>query len=162
MTNSPFLIFPDPIQEDILYTEPSKYSWSGILTQKKVIKINAEDITSLLPITYISGTFVGSQKYWATLMKDLYPMYMAFMKLYYYLYDARVTIKCNHATLQKIFTVHTFNSKVNNLGIEKFSVSHVTFEHINGIANILADCISRLRSIDLYNVLNAEIEEKEF
>ena len=41
-------------------------------------------------------------------------------------------------------------------------MSHVTFEHIKGTANILADHISRLRSMGLYNVSDPDEGKKEF
>ena len=39
---------------------------------------------------------------------------------------------------------------------------HVTFDNIKGTTNILVDHISRLRSMDLYDMLNAEERGKQF
>ena len=74
----------------------------------------------------------------------------------YYLYDASVTIKYDHTPLHKVLTNHILNSKVNIQRTEIASMSHVIFEHIKGTANILADCISKLRSTGLYNMLDSE------
>ena len=38
---------------------------------------------------------------------------MTFKTLYYYLYDFKVAIKCDHAPLHEFLTAHTLNSKVN-------------------------------------------------
>ena len=54
LVNSPILIFPGPNVDYILYTYTSKHSWSGVLTQKKIVQINGEETNSFLPITYIN------------------------------------------------------------------------------------------------------------
>ena len=112
--NSPILIFPDPNLDYVPNTDASKYSWSGELTQEKVVQINGKDTASFLHIMYIRGTFAGSQKNWVTLAKEAYAVYIVFKELTYYLYDARVTVKCDHTTLCKILATHTLNSQVNN------------------------------------------------
>ena len=75
---------------------------------------------------------------------------MAFGKLSYYLYNAKVVIKCDHVPLQIFLTADIFNSKVNNWGTEIANISHLTCEHTKGTANIVADHIFRLRSMGLY------------
>ena len=61
-TNSPIFIFPYPNQHYVLYTDVSKHSCPGVLTQRKVVQTKGKETTSFLPITYINDTFVGSQK----------------------------------------------------------------------------------------------------
>ena len=107
-------------------------------------------------MTYIKGTFLGSLKNCTTLRKEAYAIHMAFKKFSYYLYDTKLNIKCDHAPWHKFPTTNTLKSKVNNWGTELASMSHVIFEHIKGTSNILEDCISRLRSTGLYNVLDSE------
>ena len=55
-------IFPDPNEPYVLFTDASKESWSGLLTQECITTIKGKDEKSFLWITYVSGTFVGSQK----------------------------------------------------------------------------------------------------
>ena len=62
-------MFPDPNEPYILFTDASKHSWFGVLTQECITTIKGKDTKSFLPITYVWGTFVGSQKNWATLTK---------------------------------------------------------------------------------------------
>ena len=69
--------------------------------------MNGKSITSFLPVTYFSGTFVGSHKNWETLTKEAYAIYMTFKKLSYYLHDAKETIKCDHTPLCKFHATHT-------------------------------------------------------
>ena len=63
-----------------MYTNASKYSWSVPLTQEILTNVNGKDV-SFLPIAYISGTFVESQKNWATLIKEAFAIYLACKKL---------------------------------------------------------------------------------
>ena len=87
---------------------------------------------------------------------------MAFKKLSYYLYDAKVAIKSYQAPLHRLLTVQTLNSKVNKLGTEIVSMSHVTFEHIKGTDKILADSISYIRLKYLFGSLGHKGKGKEF
>ena len=109
----------------------------------------------------MSGTFLVSQKNWATLTKEEYTIYMTFKKVSYFLYDAKVIIKFHHAPLWRFLTAHIFNVKVKYCGTENASMGHIPFAHIKGRANILADYISRLRSMSLYDMLNPEERVKE-
>ena len=154
--------FLDPDQDYIFYTDDSKNSWSGVLTQKKVLKINSEETISLLLITYLSGLFVGSQKNWVNMMKEAYVINMTFKKVSYYLYDAKVTIKCELCTpvLVPYCSYIGLKSKYKR-GTEMASISHLTFAHIKGRANMLADCISRLISIGFYNVSDPKEERNQ-
>ena len=102
----------------------------------------------LHPITYMSGSFRGSQLNWAILTKEAYAMYMSIKKLTYYLEDAGVTLRTDHLPLKKFLAKNTLNSKVNNWAIE-ISPFRITFEYIKGIKNTLTDTMSRLIEIDL-------------
>ena len=65
----------------------------------------------------------------------------------------KVPIKCDHIPLHTFLTVHTLNSKVNNLGTEIANIRHITFEDIKDKDNILVDSISSLRSTQIYEEL---------
>ena len=133
--------------------------WSTHL--EHITTIKGKDTKSFLPITYVSRTFVGLQKYWATLRKEAYAIYMTFRKLSHYLYDAKVTIKCDHTLLHKFLTAHTLNPKVNIWEIEISSMSYVIFKHIKFTDIILENSISSLRSLHLYDSLDPEGKGKE-
>ena len=86
---------------------------------------------------------------------------MAFKKLSYHLYNVQVIVKCNHAPVREVLTVHTLNIKVNSWGTEMARMSHVKLKHIKGTATSLADHIPRLKSMGLYDSLNHEQHGKE-
>ena len=62
LQQAPILRYPNPQASYTLYTDASKYTYTGILTQHN----NGTDH----PITYVSGLFRGSQLNWATLTKE--------------------------------------------------------------------------------------------
>ena len=54
-----------------------------------------------------------------------------------------------------MFTGHTDNEKCNTRGLKATTIPrHVKVQHIKGIANILADSVSRLRAVGLYHNLD--------
>ena len=57
LQEAPILKYPDPSADYILYTDASKYAYTGILTQT----IDGTDH----PVAYTSGLFRGSQLNWA-------------------------------------------------------------------------------------------------
>ena len=152
-TQAPILKYPDPQANYTLYTDASKYTYAGILTQHS-------DGTDH-PITYVSGLFCGSQLNWATLTKEVYAIYMSVKKLSFYIDTAKITVKSNHLPLKKFLEKNTLNSKMNNWAVELES-QKITFEYIPGIRNTLADTLSRLIEMDENIKLPPEEEGKEF
>ena len=130
LQQAPILKYPDPQASYTLYTDTSKYTYAGILTQHS----NGTDH----PITYESGLFHGSQLNWATLTKEAYAIYMSVKKLSFYIDTARITVKSGHLLLKKFLEKNTLNSKVNNWAVELES-QNITFEYIPGIWNIEMD-----------------------
>ena len=151
LQQAPILRYPDPQANYTLYTDASKYAYTGILTQHS----NGTDH----PITYVSGLFRGSQLNWATLMKEAYAIYMSIKKLSFY--TAKITVRSDHLPLKKFLEKNTLNSKVNNWAVELES-QNITFECIPGIRNTLADALSRLKEMDENIKLQPEEEGKEF
>ena len=147
------LRYPDPQASYTLYTDASKYTYAGVLTQHN----NGTDH----PITYVSGLFHGSQLNWATLTKEAYAIYMSVKKLSSYIDTAKITVKSNHLPLKKFLEKNTLNSKVNNWAVELES-QDITFKYIPGIRNTLADTLSRLIEMDENIKLQPEEEGKEF
>ena len=153
LQQAPILKYPDPQASYTLYTDASKYAYTGILTQHS----NGTDH----PITYVSGLFHGSQLNWATLTKEAYAIYMSVKKLNFYIDTAKITAKSDHLPLKKFLEKKTLNSKVNNWAVESES-QNITFEYIPGIRNTLAHTLSRLIEMDENIKLQLEEEGKEF
>ena len=144
---------PGPQVNYTLYTDASKYPYTGILTQHT----DGTDHS----ITYVSGLFRGSQLNLATLTKEAYAIYMSVKKITFYIDTAKITVKSDHLPLKKILEKNTLNSKVNNWAVE-LELQDITFEYIPGICNTLADTLSRLIEMDDDIKPPPEEEGKEF
>ena len=111
----PILMYLDPAQRYILYTDASGIGWSGVSMQEH------EDEKGKVkhhPICYVSGQFRRSQLNWAALTKEAYAIYMAVKRLSFYVMDADITIRSDHLPLKKFLNKQTMNSKVNNWAVE--------------------------------------------
>ena len=97
----PILRYPDPSKEYTLFTDASGIGWAGVLTQAFD---DEKGKTKQHPICYVSGQFRGSQQNWAALTKEAYAIYMSVRKLSFYITDAKVTIKCDPPSSEKIST----------------------------------------------------------
>ena len=133
------LRYPDPTADYILYTDASKYTYAGVLTQS----IDRTDH----PVAYTSGLFRGSQLNWAALTKEAYAIYKLVKKLSFYLDSAQITLRSDHLPLKKFLEENTMNAKVNNWAVELES-QNINFEFIAGTKNVLADTLSRLIEFD--------------
>ena len=88
LQEAPILRYPDPTANYILYTDASKYTYAGVLTQS----IDGTDH----PVAYTSRLFRGSQLNWAALTKEAYAIYMSVKKLSFYLDSAQITLRSDH------------------------------------------------------------------
>ena len=86
LCTEPILKFPDPQKSHVLFTDASKYAWTGVLTQPYTQETEGRSVTVHHPVTYMSGLFRGSQLNWAALTKEVYVTYMSVKKLSFYLY----------------------------------------------------------------------------
>ena len=139
LQEAPILRYPDPTADYTLYTDASKYTYAGVLTQS----IDGTDH----PVAYTSGLFRGSQLNWAALTKEAYAIYMSVKKLSFYLDSAQITLRSDHLPLKKFLEKNTMNAKVNNWAVELES-QNINFEFIAGTKNVLADTLSRLIEFD--------------
>ena len=103
------LRYLDPTADYILYTDASKYTYTGVLTQS----IDGTDH----PVAYTSGLFRGSQLNLAALTKEAYAIYMSVKKLSFYLDSAQITLRNDHILLKKFLEKNTMNAKVNNWAV---------------------------------------------
>ena len=153
ITTKPVLRYPDPNLPYILYTDSSKYTWSGILMQKQMVDLpdgSQQEIE--VQITQQSGTYAESQEKWSTIKKEAYTIYTSFKKMIFYLKDSRVLIRSDHAPLKKFIQANTKNDQLTNWCQELFAMSnHITFKYIKGKDNVMSDAVSRLERYNLYN-----------
>ena len=147
LCGEPVLKYADTSKPYTLYTDASKYSWAGVLTEPHITTVDGKSTTTDHPVAFISGLFRGSQLNWAALMKDAFAIYMSIKKLSFYLTDAQILLRSDHKPLEKFLLKNTLNSKVNNWAME-LEAFNIQFDYIKGSNNILADTLSHLISID--------------
>ena len=161
LCGEPILKYADTSKPYTLYTDASKYSWAGVLTQSHTTVIDGKSVTTDHPVAFVSGLFRGSQLNWAALMKEAYAIYMSAKMLSFYLIQADVLLKSDHLPLKRFLHKNTLNSKVNNLAMELESFN-IQFEHIKGQNNVLADTLSCLIDIHPDTQLTPEVNGYEF
>ena len=157
----PILKYADTSKPYTLYTDASKFSWAGVLTQSHTTVINGKSTTTDHPVTFVSGLFRGSQLNWATLTKEAFAIYMSVKKLSFYLTDATILLRSDHKPLEKFLQKNTLNSKVNNWAME-LEAFNIQFDYIKGSSNVLADTLSCLIAIDPDTPLTPEGQGYEF
>ena len=81
----------------------------------------------------------------------------------FYLTDSEVIIHSDHKPLQKFTDAITANSIVNDWSFQIHAIcKSITFVHIRGTSNVLADSLSRLKYYDLYDEPKPEKPGYEF
>ena len=82
-------------------------------------------------------------------------MLQSIKKCSFYLQNADLLVCSDHKPLLKFFTGHTDNDKCNTWGLEAEAIPRrVIAQYIKGIANVLADSVSRLRAVGIYHDLD--------
>ena len=134
ITSSPILRYPDPNLPYVLYTDSSKYTWSGILVQKQTVELPDSTKQEMeVQILQQSGTYTEMQERWSTIKKEAYTIYTSFKKMVFYLRDAEVLIRSDHAPLKKFIMANTKNDQLINWCQELHAISrNIKFHHIEG------------------------------
>ena len=88
---------------------------------------------------------------------------MPFCKMAFYLCDAEVIIWSDHAFLQKLIKNKTKNVLTQNWALDVFLIlPHITIQHAKGKDNILADSLSHLQCLGLYEKSHPEKPGEEY
>ena len=161
LCGEPVLKYADTSKPYTLYTDASKFSWAGVLTQSHTTVTDGKSTTTDHPVTFVSGLFRGSQLNWAALTKEAFAIYMSVKKLSFYLIDAQILLRSDHKPLEKFLLKNTLNSKVKNWAME-LEAFNIQFDYIKGSNNILVDTLSHLIAIDPDTPLTLEGQGYEF
>ena len=99
----------------------------------------------------------------STNYKKVLHILISIKKCSLYLQNADLLVCSDHKPLLQIFTGYTNNAKYNTWSLEAAAIPrHVNRQHIKGIANVLADSVSRLRAVGLYHDLQSKDYQQEF
>ena len=129
------LRYPNPSKRYIVYTDASDDACRAQLTQ--------EHAGTEFPVTFLSHTFLETQRKWSTTEQEAYVVYYTVTKWNYYLQGEDIIIRNDHKPLAKFLNGKNANIKVNRWGLE-LTTYNITFEWISGAKNKAADCLSCL------------------
>ena len=104
---------------------------------------------NLVPVVYFSSAFSKTQQLWNTTQKECYAIYWSILKFSFYFASTKCTLYCKHKPLAPFFTTGMSSPVLDQwaLGLQQFDIQ---FEHILGKKNVVADTISWLRTLGLY------------
>ena len=103
------------------------------------------------PIFFTSDSFCDTQQKWSATEKEAFAVFQSVMKFDLYLRGAECILHCDHKPLDPFLSKGMKMLKLDQWAIE-LPDYNITFVHIKGSSNILADVISRLTNLDTYKV----------
>ena len=83
------------------------------------------------------------------MQKECNAVYKSFQKFSFYLTGTDCTLYCEHIPLTHFFTTGMSSHDLDHWALE-LQQFHMTFEHIQGKNNMVADALYRLRTYGLY------------
>ena len=81
LISAPILKYLETSKLCTIFTDASKYSWAGVLTQEHTSVADGKEVTTNHPVSFVSGMFHGSQLNWAAMTKEVYAIYMTVKNL---------------------------------------------------------------------------------
>ena len=142
------LEYPNPNKVFKLFTNASKHSYSGILHQEEIPK-EVNTVPNLVSIAYFSYLFSEIPQLWNITKKECYSVYRSIQKFLFCLAGTKCTLYCDHKPLAPFFTMGISSLVLDDWALE-LQWFDIQFEHILGKKNVVADVISRLRTLALY------------
>ena len=141
--NKLILQIPDLNKPYVLYTDASNNAYSGILCQP------VENDQDIRPVAYFSGTFTAQNRSWCATEKEAYVVLKNVQCFDYYIRGAKCTLHYGHKPLEPFLTRGMKIAKLDKW-VMLLQDYDITFVHIRRKDNILADAVSRLYTIDIY------------
>ena len=144
----PRLQYQNPNIPFMFFTDASKHSYFGSLHQEETPYHQGAEV-NLIPIAYFSGSFGRTQQLWNTTQKECYAVYRSIQNFAFYLAGTKCTLYCDHKPLAPFLMTGT-SSPVHDRWPMELQQFDIKFQHIQGKCNVVADAISRLRTLGLY------------
>ena len=143
---------PDPSKVICVYTDASKYFWSGIVTQVSAAHMRLpREKQEHEPLAFLGGAFKGAELNWSTFEQEAFAIFQTFEKVDYLLMgEQEVHVFTDHRNLLFIFAPLAFEptlgrhvaSKVQRWAIYLSRFAYI-IEHVDGDANVFADILTR-------------------
>jgi hypothetical protein len=128
------LALPDYSKPYLLRTDASDLAIGAVLSQ-------ADETGKQRPIAFISRKLTPAELKYNTTEKECLGIVHAVTKLHYYLYGSQFTVQTDHRNLA--FMAASDNRRVQRWA-QALAMYHFRIEHIPGVANAVADALSRV------------------
>ena len=148
LVKMPRFQYPNPNKSFMLPTDTSKHSYSGMLHQEMTPNQPGAEV-NLIPIAYFSGSFSSTLQLWNTIQKELYVVYRSIQKFAFYLAGTKCILYCDHKPLAPFITTGMSSPVLDRWALE-LQQFNIKFQHIQGKKNMVANVLSRLRTLGLY------------
>lgn len=150
LTTSPVLIFPNFGDTFIVTTDASDYAVGAVISQG--------NIPHDKPIQYFSKTLGPAQIKYSTIEKELLAIVWAVENFRHYLYGREFLIVTDHKPLTYLLSTKNINSRLHRW---KLTLMEYNFKivHKNGVQNVVADALSRIRIENEKNYSNLLLAE---
>ena len=127
----------------MLHTDASNNAYSGTFC------LPVDNDQDIRPVAYFSGTFTVQKRSWCATEKEAYAVLKSMPPFDYYLEGVKRSLCCDHKPLEPFPTTGMKIARLDRW-VMLLQEYDITFVHIKGKDNILADAISRLCTIDIY------------
>ena len=131
------LYFMKPDGELTLYCDASDYCCGGVLMQNQAV----DGVPQEVPLYFFSHSFNKTERRWSTTEKEMFAIVFGVRKLHPYIAARKVVVMSDHRSI-------TFNDKVSaSAKVERWKMTlseyDLTFHHVAGVENVVADGLSR-------------------
>lgn len=132
------LYFLKPEGDLTLYCDASDYCCGGVLTQHQ---LTTNKTIQEVPIYFFSHSFNKTETRWTTTEKEMFAIVFGVRKLHPYIAARKVLVRSDHKAL-------CFNDRVSaSPKVERWKMAiaeyDLTFMHVAGVDNVVADGLSR-------------------
>ena len=146
LVKMPRLQYPNPNKPFKVVTV--EHSYSGILHHEETPNQPGAEV-NVIPIAYFSGSFGRTQQLWNTTQKECYTVYWSIQKFAFYLAGTKCMLYCDHKPSAPFFTTGMSSTMLDRWAVE-LQQFDLKFQHIQVKRNMVANVISRLRTLGLY------------
>ena len=139
LVKMPRLQYPNPNKPFKLFTDASKHSYSGILHQEETSDWPGAEV-NLIPIAYFQAPLIGSNNCGTPPKRTLTQFTNPF----------KICILLSRYKMYAVLWPQTTGSILHHRHVQSSASFNIKFQHIQGKKNMVANAISKLRTLGPY------------
>jgi len=141
LSSSSVLAHYDPSKPLVLECDASPHGIGACLLQQ-------DSQGNFRPVVYVSRSLAPAERNYSQIEREALAIVFAVKRLKQYLLGRHFTLRTDHKPLVKIFGEHSQLPAVTAARLQRWAVAlseyNYSIQHINGLDNVIADCLSRL------------------